>query len=62
MNSIIQTLQRVNDTQMKIMLHAVIADDEEALARIAAALQSDPKQVGFLVIAECANRWLTSQP
>lgn len=46
---------------MKTILQAVILQDQKALAQLARALETDSKQVEFLVIAECANRWLTMQ-
>ena len=61
MTAIIHALQKMEDRQMKAILQAVIAQDQKVLAQLAKALETDSKQVEFLVIAECANRWLTMQ-
>jgi hypothetical protein len=46
---------------MKAVLQAVIAQDRPVIEQLSAALGMDPAQVEFLVIAECANRWLRAQ-
>lgn len=61
MLSVIQSLQNIEDAKMKVILNAVIAQDRKSIDQIADALQTEPQQVEFLIIAECANRWLSSQ-
>jgi hypothetical protein len=61
MLSAIQSLQNIEDPKMKMMLNAVITQDRQSIDQIAGALDTDPKQVEFLIIAECANRWLKAQ-
>jgi hypothetical protein len=46
---------------MKNILQAVISQNAEVIDQLASALKTDSKQVEFLVIAECANRWLRAQ-
>lgn len=61
MLQVIQTLQGIDDPRMKNILQAVISQNAEVIDQLASALKTDSKQVEFLVIAECANRWLRAQ-
>lgn len=60
MNAIL-SLQKVPDAQMKLILQAVIRQDREEVEKIATSAGVEPQQFEFLIIAECANRWLTTQ-
>lgn len=46
---------------MKLILQAVITQDKAAIEQVATALGVEATQTEFLVIAECANRWLRAQ-
>lgn len=61
MLQVIQTLQGIDDLRMKNILQAVISQNAEVIGQLASALKTDSKQIEFLVIAECANRWLRAQ-
>ena len=61
MMSAIQSLQNIENARMKLILQAVITQDKAAIEQVATALGVEATQTEFLVIAECANRWLRAQ-
>jgi len=58
---VIQTLQKMSAEHLTALLHAVIGQDRTTVERMAALLRVEPAQLDFFVIAEAANRWLSTQ-
>ncbi len=58
----IEALQKMDDRSLRVLLLAVIQNQEEQVAVVAARLKVEPQVMNYLTIAEAASRWLKSLP
>jgi|688.fasta_scaffold658151_2 hypothetical protein len=58
----IEALQKMDDRSLRVLLLAVIQNQEEQVAVVATRLKVEPQVMNYLTIAEAASRWLKSLP
>ena len=58
----IEALQKMDDRSLRVLLLAVIQNQEEQVAVVAARMKVEPQVMNYLTIAEAASRWLKSLP
>jgi len=58
----IEALQKMDDRSLRVLLLAVIQNQEQQVSVMAARLKVDLSVMNYLTIAEAASRWLKSIP